>query len=82
MIAAEIRRAIDTVPFRPFELVTGDGGKYRVPTADHFALSPTGRVAAVFHDDGSASHLDVFLVTALHYPRTNGQTRSRKKRES
>jgi hypothetical protein len=80
MLAAEIRRAIDAAPFRPFELVTGDGGRYAVPTADHFALSPTGRVAAVFHDDGSASHLDVFLVTALHYPRPNGRSGSRRKR--
>jgi len=47
--------------------VTGDGGIYRIPTPDHAALSPSGRIAAVFHDDDSASHLDVFLVKAVRY---------------
>ncbi len=67
MTATEIRKALEQAPFQPFELITGDGGKYPVSTPDHAALSPSGRVAAVFHDDDSASHLDVFLVTALHY---------------
>ena len=67
MTATEIRNALQKAPFIPFDLVTGDGGKYRVPTPDHAAVSPSGRIAAVFHDDDSASHLDVFLVTALRY---------------
>ena len=67
MTATEIQKALHNVPFQPFELITGDGGKYAVPTPDHAAVSPTGRIAAIFHDDDSASHLDIFLVTALHY---------------
>jgi hypothetical protein len=67
MTASEIRKALQAAPFQPFALITGDGGRYEVPTPDHIAISPSGRIAAVFHDDDSASHLDVFLVTALHY---------------
>jgi hypothetical protein len=67
MTATEIQRAIKANPFQPFELITGDGGKYPIPTRDHIALAPSGRIAAVFFDNDSAAHLDVFLVTALRY---------------
>ena len=67
MIPSEIQRAILATPFKPFELITGDGGKYPVPSRDHISLSPTGRIAAVWFDDDSAANVDVFLVTALRY---------------
>ena len=67
MTASEIRKALEQAPFQPFELLTGDGERYPVPTPDHAAVAPSGRIAAIFHDDDSASHLDVFLVTAVRY---------------
>jgi len=67
MTATELHRAIEAVPFRPFELVTGDGQKFAVPTRDHFSVSPSGRLATVWFDDDSHSTLDVFLITHVHY---------------
>lgn len=80
MTASEIQKALRAAPFQPFELVTGDGGVYRILTPDHAAVSPSGRIAAVFHDDDSASHLDVFLVTALRYLPPGATAKARRKK--
>ena len=63
MTASELAKAARAVPFRPFELVTGDGQRFRVPTSDHFSIGPAKRLATVWLDDDSHSILDVDLIT-------------------
>src|SRR5687767_5373124 len=67
MTASELEKAVSAVPFRPFEMVTGDGQRFPVPTPDHFSLSPSKRLATVWWDDDSHSTLDVFLITHVKY---------------
>lgn len=67
MTATELEKAVHAVPFRPFELVTGDGQKFPVPTRDHFSMSPSKRLATVWWDDDSHSVLDVFLIMHVDY---------------
>jgi hypothetical protein len=67
MTASELEKAVNAVPFRPFEMVTGDGQRFPVPTPDHFSMSPTKRLVTVWWDNDSHSILDVFLITHLNY---------------
>src|SRR5687768_16589604 len=48
MTASELENAVNAVPFRPFEMVTGDGQRFPVPTPDHFSMSPSKRLATVW----------------------------------
>ena len=67
MTASELQKAARAVPFRPFELVTGDGQRFRVPTSDRFSIGPAKRLATVWFDDDSHSILDVDLITHVTY---------------
>jgi hypothetical protein len=67
MTASELENAVHAVPFRPFEMVTGDGQRFPVPTPDHFSMSPTKRLVTVWRDNGGSSVLDVFLITHVKY---------------
>jgi hypothetical protein len=71
---------LESAPFRPFELVTADGQRYKVRTPDHAAISPSGRIAAIFHDDDGTTNLDVLLVLALHYLPPKGRPMARRRK--
>ena len=49
---AEIRRLLSARPFVPFTIYPADGAELHVPTVDHAAVSPNGRIVVVFFDDG------------------------------
>ena len=72
MLPAELKRAHERQPFRPFVVRTGDGREYRVPHPDFMYIYPSGRTAIVVQDDDSGEHIDVFLITSLHFPRRRG----------
>lgn len=59
----DIRRHLETVPFQPFTIHTGDGRAVHVPTRDHIALTPVR--AIVTHDDNSWDVLPALLMTGL-----------------
>jgi hypothetical protein len=52
-------------PSRPFTIRIADGREFPIPHPDFLSLSPTGRTAVIFHDDGSASIVDLMLMTEL-----------------
>ena len=57
----EIRRLLESSPFKPFSVRTSDGREHAVPTADHAKLNPRGTYLVVFFDDDSHA-----TVSALH----------------
>ncbi len=42
-----------------------DGRFFPIPHPDFLSLSPTGRTAVIFDQDGSASIVDLLLMTEL-----------------
>ena len=48
----EIRTLKHAKPFRPFDILTKDGQKIRVPLEHRIALSPRGESVAGFGEDG------------------------------
>ncbi len=42
-----------------------DGRHFHVPHSDFLSMSPVGRTAVVYHPDGSASIVDLLLMTEL-----------------
>ena len=80
MTASELEKAARAVPFRPFELVTGDGQRFRVPTSDHFSIGPAKRLVTVWFDDDSHSILDVDLITHVTYPAGGAPQRKNSRR--
>jgi len=42
-----------------------DGRQFPIPRPDFLSSSPVGRTAVIFHGDGSASIVDLFLMTEL-----------------
>ncbi len=81
MTTQKVRELLDAMPFVPFSLRLADGHQIQVVHPDYVALSPTGRLACVFHGDGDASSfVDVLLVTAIETnpagAATNGGTKA------
>ena len=65
MTVQELRAAQHARPFHPYRIRMGDGHEYRVPHPDYVAMSPTGRLAYVFDDEGNSHRLDLLLMTSL-----------------
>jgi hypothetical protein len=42
-----------------------DGRQFGIPHPDFLSMSPSGRTAVVYHPDGSASIVDLLLMTEL-----------------
>jgi hypothetical protein len=42
-----------------------DGRQFHIPHPDFLSMSPSGRTAVIFHPDGSASIVDLLLMTEL-----------------
>lgn len=65
MISDQLRLAQQAVPFQPFTIHLPNGRQLHVPHRDFLSVSPTGRIATVYHEDDTASVIDVLLVTEL-----------------
>ena len=65
MTKEEIRGALKTVPFVPFELRLADGTIHRVPSADHASISPSGRIMYIYKDDDSSRRVDTALILEI-----------------
>lgn len=75
MTIEQLRAAHQSAPFRPFTIHLPDCRPMPVPHPDFLSISPTSRIAVVYRDDGSASIIDVALVTELemHAPAPGSQ---------
>lgn len=65
MTIEQMRTTREAIPFSPFTLRLADGRSFRIPHRDYLSMSPSGRTVVVYHADGSASILDLLLVTEL-----------------
>lgn len=65
MISERLRRAQHAVPFQPFTIHLPNGRQLHVPHRDFLSVSPNGRIATIYHEDDTASIIDVLLVTEL-----------------
>jgi hypothetical protein len=65
MTIEQVRTTLHASPFQPFTVRMADGRQFPVPHPDFLNLSPTGRTAVIFHPDGSASIVDLLLMTEL-----------------
>lgn len=65
MTIEQLRTTLRANPFQPFTIRTADGRQFPVPHPDFLSMSPTGRTVVVFQTDGSASIVDLLLMTGL-----------------
>jgi hypothetical protein len=66
MTSDQFRKYWKSAPFVPFQMRLADGRSLRVPHPDHAQLSPTGRIASVWDDEGNGFEtVDLLLVTSL-----------------
>lgn len=79
MQASEFQSVYRAEPFKPFVINMADGRSVSVGHPEFIAVSPNGRTAVVFEENGSFEIVDVMLVTSISVG--NGKTkRSSKKR--
>ena len=67
MSKEEIRDTVKSAPFRRFTIRLADGTKYRVPTADHVSISPSGRTLILWKDKGGYRHIDTALILEIDF---------------
>jgi hypothetical protein len=58
---ADIKKHVQSTPFRPFTIRMTDGREYSVQTIDHIFFPPSGGRVVVEDDDGS-----IIALPALH----------------
>ena len=77
MTIEQLRKAIQANPFRPFDILTGDGRKFHVPHRDFIAMPPKAeRTFVVFGRSGEDyTVLDLLLVVGLDFKTRNSQRR-------
>jgi hypothetical protein len=51
MTAADLRKVMHAIPFRPFEIGLDDGRRFVVPDPIHVAISDPGNLAIVTNSD-------------------------------
>ena len=61
----QLRTTHRATPFQPFTIRMADGRQFLIPHPDFLSMSPAGRTAVVYHADGSASIVDLLLMTEL-----------------
>lgn len=61
----QLKRTHQAAPFRPFTIRMADGRRFPIPHPEFFSMSPAGRTAVIFHEDGSASIVDLLLMTEI-----------------
>ena len=74
----ELRSVYRAQPFEPFVVHLADGRAIPVKHQEFMALSPRGRSAVVYAEDGGFEIIDVLLITGLEV--TNGKRKSRRKK--
>lgn len=79
MTIEQYQRTLNTQPFQPFTITMADGTSYRIPHREFTAASPDGETVVVFHDDGSASLLDLMLISELRIESSKQKRRGRTK---
>ncbi len=62
---ASIRQFLEEGPFTPFFIITSNGNRYRVATADHASINPRGSQVVVWFDDESSVIISGLHVAAL-----------------
>ena len=65
MTIEQLRTTHRAAPFQPFTIRMADGRHFAIPHPDFLAFAPAGRTAVIFHPDGSASIVDLLLMTEL-----------------
>jgi hypothetical protein len=65
MTTEQLRTAHRDTPFRPFTIRMADGRTFSIPHPDFLSISPAGRTVVIYHADGSASIVDLLLMTEL-----------------
>lgn len=65
MTVEQLRTAQQSAPFRPFTIHLPDCRPMHVPHPEFLSIGPTNRIAVVYRDDGSASIIDIALITEL-----------------
>ena len=65
MTTEQMRKAREASPFVPFTIRMADGTVLRIKHRDYLSISPIGRIAVVYDNDGSANIIDLLLVTSL-----------------
>lgn len=77
MTVDQLRKALDATPFRPFDILTGDGRKFHVPHREFIAMPPRAeRTFVVFGKSGEDyTVLDLLLVVGLDFKSRNGHRR-------
>ncbi len=65
MTIEQLRTTLRAQPFLSFIIRMADGRSFPVPHPDFLSMSPAGRTAVIFHEDGSASIVDLSLMTEL-----------------
>ena len=78
MTIEQLRKAVQANPFRPFDILTGDGRKFHVPHPEFIAMSPKAERNFVVFGRGSGEDytvLDLLLVVGLDFKTRNGHRR-------
>ena len=78
MQAKELRTIYRAQPFQPFVVHLADGRAIPVKHQEFMALSPAGRSAVVYGEDGGFEVIDILLITGLEV--TNARRKSRRKK--
>ncbi len=65
MTTEQLRRTHRATSFQPFTIRMADGRQFHIPHPDFLSMSPTGRTATIYHEDDSASIVDLLLMTEL-----------------
>jgi hypothetical protein len=71
MTTEQLRKLHLARPFVPFTIRMADGRKFPIPHPDFLSISPSGRTAVCFDEDGAASIVDLLLMTELELSSTS-----------
>ena len=74
----DVRQHLHAAPFEPFAIVTSNGRRYRIASADHAGIHPRGtRVVIWFDDDSSVTVSGLHIVAIEKGAAKNGAARKK-----
>ena len=62
---AEIRHLLEVSPFRPFYVLSSGGNRYRVASADHADINPSGKQMIIWFDNGGSITIAGLHIAAI-----------------
>ena len=65
MTTEAMKAAIQRRPFRAFTVRLADGSQFQIPSQDHVAIHPDGKMFVIFEPAGGYRIVDIPLVTDL-----------------